>query len=201
MGTREHLIQVTSELIQEVGFEGLTTAVLARRAGVAEGTMYRHFPSKEALVEAAFAHIWSVLNAYMEAHLPSRSEPRSRLDAFLPVTLEALRTPEMTALHGLAQVEQMYYSASRGCTHDLPEGLRSYLALLEESITLAQAVGVVRPGVEPRLAAHFIFAGASSLMDTYADPHLPRPDGPFAPETVYAQITDFCNRILYGGVQ
>lgn len=36
------------------GFLATTTPELARRAGIAEGTIYRHFPSKEALLNAVY---------------------------------------------------------------------------------------------------------------------------------------------------
>jgi len=51
--TRLRLLKVASVLYAERGVAGTTTAVLAARAGVAEGTIYRHFPGKEGLYRAA----------------------------------------------------------------------------------------------------------------------------------------------------
>src|SRR5512142_3130691 len=90
METRQKLMHAASELILQVGFETMTTAAVARRAGVSEGAIYRHFPSKEALAEAVFSDIWRIFNGYLEAHLPSRERPHERLEAFFRLTLTAL---------------------------------------------------------------------------------------------------------------
>ena len=45
------------ELVAEDGFSAATTAAIAKRAGVAEGTLYRHFESKDALFIAVYSGI------------------------------------------------------------------------------------------------------------------------------------------------
>lgn len=170
MGTRENLLKAASDLMREVGFEGMTTVQIAKRAGVAEGTIYRHFSSKETLIEAVFEGIWSSLNAHMEAHLPPRDQPAERVDAFFAVTLGGLEEV-MKDYHSLAQREQLYYaSKQQGCCAPLPAGLDLYVELLEEAIRLAQGVGHVRPEVDAKVTALFIFAGASTVLDVYGDP-------------------------------
>ena len=58
--TRDRLLEAARELFTTVGYHATTTPLLARRAGVAEGTIYRHFPSKQALLNAAYqeAQAW-----------------------------------------------------------------------------------------------------------------------------------------------
>ncbi len=48
-GTRERLLRAAAEVIQEGGFCAASVAAIAERAGVAAGTLYRHFPSKAEL--------------------------------------------------------------------------------------------------------------------------------------------------------
>lgn len=45
--TRARILQAAEELFVERGFKAATTAEIARRAGVAEGSIYRHFASKD----------------------------------------------------------------------------------------------------------------------------------------------------------
>jgi AcrR family transcriptional regulator len=52
--TRERLLRAALELFTADGFLGTTTPALAARAGIAEGTIYRHFPSKEVLLNEVF---------------------------------------------------------------------------------------------------------------------------------------------------
>ncbi|MFF5072108.1 TetR family transcriptional regulator [Micromonospora olivasterospora] len=48
----QRMLDACAELIDEVGYEGLTTTLLAERAGVAIGSVYQFFPDKRAIVQA-----------------------------------------------------------------------------------------------------------------------------------------------------
>ncbi|GGU47671.1 TetR family transcriptional regulator [Streptomyces albospinus] len=48
--TRARILAVARELLPEVGLTGLTTALLAERAGVTRQTLYRHWPHRAALL-------------------------------------------------------------------------------------------------------------------------------------------------------
>ncbi|WP_370249455.1 TetR/AcrR family transcriptional regulator [Nocardioides sp.] len=56
---REHLVDVTLMLLREHGRE-VTTRQIAEAAGVAEGTIFRAFATKEELVEAAITQAFDV---------------------------------------------------------------------------------------------------------------------------------------------
>ena len=51
-------------LFSKRGFRGTTTREIARRAGISEDLLFRHFPNKKKLCEA-------ILAQRMEAHLPT----------------------------------------------------------------------------------------------------------------------------------
>jgi AcrR family transcriptional regulator len=57
--TRERLLAVARALIEEGGYGAATVAAIAERAGVAAGTLYRHFPSKEELFLEVFRDVCS----------------------------------------------------------------------------------------------------------------------------------------------
>lgn len=48
----QRMLDACAELIDEVGYDGLSTTLLAERAGVAIGSVYQFFPDKRAIVQA-----------------------------------------------------------------------------------------------------------------------------------------------------
>ena len=56
MDVRESLLKATVKVFSEAGARGATTRRIAQEAGVNEVTLFRHFRSKEDLIEAALQH-------------------------------------------------------------------------------------------------------------------------------------------------
>ena len=52
--TRAKLMQAAARIVSRDGMAAATTAAIAAEAGVAEGTLYRHFESKDDLLIAAY---------------------------------------------------------------------------------------------------------------------------------------------------
>ena len=55
--TRERLLTAARELIEEGGYGSAPVIAIARRAGLAAGTLYRHFGSKEELFVEVFRSV------------------------------------------------------------------------------------------------------------------------------------------------
>ena len=52
--THQRLIRAALELFSTRGYHDTTTAQIAKKAGVAEGTIYRHFASKQQLLNELY---------------------------------------------------------------------------------------------------------------------------------------------------
>ncbi len=48
----EKMLEACAELVGEFGYDGVTTTLIAERAGVAVGSLYQFFPDKRAVVQA-----------------------------------------------------------------------------------------------------------------------------------------------------
>ncbi|MGH3436979.1 MAG: TetR family transcriptional regulator [Sciscionella sp.] len=48
----ERMLDACARLIDEIGYDGVTTTLIAERAGVAVGSLYQFFPDKRAVVQA-----------------------------------------------------------------------------------------------------------------------------------------------------
>ncbi|HEX4471029.1 MAG TPA: TetR family transcriptional regulator [Nocardioides sp.] len=57
---RARLMDATIECLVEVGFGRTSTTLISQRAGVSRGAQLHHFPTKDALVVAAVAHLTEV---------------------------------------------------------------------------------------------------------------------------------------------
>jgi len=79
------------EVVAEHGFHGTSTRELARRAGVSEALVFRHFPTKEDLIRAILAGVgFEERIQFMESHLV-QMPPRKALEAIAEHLLTNLR--------------------------------------------------------------------------------------------------------------
>ncbi len=68
---RQQVLDAALKLFAERGFHGATVPDIADTAGVGAGTVYRHFESKEALVNALFQHWKAEYGRHLMTDLPS----------------------------------------------------------------------------------------------------------------------------------
>lgn len=85
----ELLLDVAEEVFEEVGYDAATTNLVAARAGVPVGTLYRWFPDKGALAEALTdRYLDRLVLLYQE--LLSDIEPGVRIGDFLHAVMDRL---------------------------------------------------------------------------------------------------------------
>ena len=85
----QRMLDACASLVDEIGYESLTTTLLAERAGVAIGSVYQFFPDKRAIVQALtlrnleaylsrlnaradavqFNHWWDVVDAAIDEYI------------------------------------------------------------------------------------------------------------------------------------
>lgn len=56
--SREEILEVIRELIRRQGWEAVNVRAVASACGVAVGTLYNYFPSRDALVAASVESVW-----------------------------------------------------------------------------------------------------------------------------------------------
>jgi AcrR family transcriptional regulator len=76
--TREAILAAALELFAERGFHGTAVPLIAERAGIAAGTLYRHFASKEALVNVLYRGAKERLMGALTAGFPATRTPRQQ---------------------------------------------------------------------------------------------------------------------------
>ena len=72
------IIQAALELVAECGFHGAPIAMVSKQAGVAAGTIYRYFESKDILITAVYADVEKRLLAAVMENYPEGRPVRER---------------------------------------------------------------------------------------------------------------------------
>lgn len=79
--TRETLMRAAMDIVAADGFGAATTAAIADRTGLAEGTLYRHFRSKDDLLIAAYRQLKDDVFERMSSGTPAGADARDRARA------------------------------------------------------------------------------------------------------------------------
>jgi len=158
---REAILRAAITVFAHNGYFNSKVADIAREAGVADGTVYLYFKSKEEILHSIFDR--SVDEAVAEARkqLASISDPRDKLRQIARLHLERLGADRDLAV--VFQVEL------RGSTKFMEEfsaaGFAEYLQLIRSTFEEGQRAGLFRADLNAKVVAKILF-GALDEMAT-----------------------------------
>jgi TetR/AcrR family transcriptional regulator, regulator of autoinduction and epiphytic fitness len=72
------ILESANRLLAEKGYQGMTMEELATRVGIAKGSLYQHFKSKEELISAALVSFMDQISNYIDT-LPSTQPAIERI--------------------------------------------------------------------------------------------------------------------------
>jgi len=153
--THQRLIRAALELFSSRGYHDTTTAQIAKKAGVAEGTIYRHFPSKQQLLNELYraALRWATKTVDDAAG----ATPRDRLALVAQGLIEgAVRDPAVVKLGLLERHDTVLDDESRRTAREFRMGL-------ERVIAQGKAEGAVRAGAVDVWAAVWLSVVSHAL--------------------------------------
>lgn len=140
--TRQRLLRAALDLFTTGGFRATTTPEIAQRAGVAEGTIYRHFSGKEHLLNETYrgAQRWALglLKEVEEGDRATRAP--DRLQKFGRRLLDAAeRDPAALRMLFYPRDDRHLDTASKDVAREFREAL-------EKIVASGKSDGLVRPG-------------------------------------------------------
>ncbi len=136
---RERLIEAAKAAFAEIGAE-VSLEEIARRAGVGIGTLYRHFPTRDAIVEAVYRREVRQLADAAERLVASMA-PGEALHQWMRLFVDYIATKKVIAqaLSSMVGGTTDLYAASGVLISDA-------MTLL---VTRAAAAGDIRPDADP----------------------------------------------------
>ncbi len=160
-GKRESILRAATRVFARNGYFNSKVADIARAAGVADGTVYLYFKSKEEILHSIFDQNMAEAIAADRKLIDKLSDPREKLRRIATLHLERLGADRDLAV--VFQVEL------RGSTKFMEEfsaaGFAEYLGLLRAIFEEGQRAGVFRKELNAKVAAK-IFFGALDEMAT-----------------------------------
>lgn len=136
--SRERMLAGARRLFAEQGYEGTSTAAIARAAGTSESQLVRAFGSKAGVLEAVFDAGWRELNVRIRDVVTDATSGRGAVVRILTTMLAALeRDPD------LATVMLLEGRRIRGDSHEVSvsTGFRTFSDVVQRLIRRGQKDG------------------------------------------------------------
>lgn len=181
---REALLEQAERTVRDRGADALSLRELAREVGVSHGAPRRHFPDRQALLDAVAEAGFDRLGAELRAAADGAGEefePRLRATAAAYVRF-ATRDP--------ALLDLMFAGKHRETSGALHEAAENAFAVMLELIAQGQAEGALEPG-EPERVGLVLFStiqGIASLVSA----------GIVQPDQLEALVVDAIAHFLRG---
>jgi AcrR family transcriptional regulator len=187
--TRARLLAAAGSVIEEGGYGAASVLAIAQRAGVASGTLYRHFTSKEDLFVEVFRLVCTgeerAMRAAADAMAPAATEVDRLEQVLVTFARRALRRPRLSwaliaePVDPRVDAERIAYRAR-------------YTAFVAGALGAAIDGGEIPP-LEVAFTAAAIVGGCGEAL---VGPLAPNADGPGDDEAVVASLRAFVRRAV-----
>jgi len=158
---REAILRAATQVFARNGFFQSQVADVARAAGVAAGTVYLYFRSKDDLLVSLFERTMREAIADVSTALEGASDARDRLTRIARLHLERLGRDRDLAVVFQVELRQSTKFMERFSS----SYLRDYIGVIRDTMAAGQAAGQFRPDINATIAAKMFF-GALDEMAT-----------------------------------
>lgn len=178
--TVEAILGAGAQLLAEHGFESLTTARVAERAGVSIGSLYQYFPNKQALAAALIDHYGEALAAAFRQRWQGHETLAGAVDAMVGAAL-------VSHPHGPELHRALNELAPRVGRAEKNKGI---------SARIAGIVAMVLEQHRHEIAADLNLADAAALIETILETvsHRAIEHHPVTPDS--ASMASQCRRLI-----
>lgn len=177
------IVDSVKRLLADKGFDGMTVDEVAADVGIAKASLYKHFPSKEALAAAAMVSVLDRALAFLEQEAVRAGTPIEHLKSVARWTMQVTLAGEMPSLPSQNSTLRTALTQHRGYL----DRVIMVSERLGAWITAAQATGQIDPKLPPEAVLYTLYARA-------CDPVLPflRAGGQFSDEQAVEIVLATC---------
>ena len=149
----EAILDATNRLLGDKGYEAMSMDDIAADVGIAKGSLYKHFESKEALAAAVMIRLLEQTRAAL-AGLPQDRPAIDRLEGLLRWTLSQRLAGSVPHLPSTSPALQQGLLANRAYM----DSLLSLSEEIGEMIRMARAQGSIRPHLRDEFVLYTLYA-------------------------------------------
>ncbi len=161
---RERILDAAVRVFAKKGFYATRVSEVAHAAGVADGTIYLYFKSKDELLVSLFEDRVERLLAFMHTELPPVASASEKLRRIIELQLGLLEGER-----DLAEVITVILRQSTKLMKEYAAPkFSAYLDEIAGVVEAGQASGELRGDVSPHLAARAIFGMLDGIAMTWA---------------------------------
>jgi TetR/AcrR family fatty acid metabolism transcriptional regulator len=177
---RELILRAATRVFAKSGYFNSKVADIAAEAGIADGTVYLYFKSKDEILHSMFDRAMEKFISEGRRQLADLDSPVARLRKIAELHLERLGADRDLAI--VFQVEL------RGSTKHMQEfsaaGFAEYLDIIRETIDDGQEGGVFRSDVKPIVAAKILYGALDEMVTNWVLSSRKYPLAPMADEVL-----------------
>ena len=177
---REAILRAGVKVFAEKGYFNSKVADVARAAGIADGTVYLYFKSKEEVLHSIFDQAMEKFIREGKSELAKIESPVDRLRKVAELHLERLGDDRDLAI--VFQVEL------RGSTKFMEEfsasGFHEYLDVIRKTIDEGQKAGVFRNDIKPVICAKVLYGALDEMVTNWVLSKKAYPLAPMAGEVL-----------------
>jgi TetR/AcrR family transcriptional regulator, fatty acid metabolism regulator protein len=162
---RERIIAAAGKFFGEKGYHDTTTAQIAEAAGVAAGTIYIYFSSKEELLVAVFEEFLGVHMERLREGIATETGPEAKIRRLLSLGLDLMEQNPDSARIFLSQLRQ----STKMIKMVVKRSSRAYKDIIEEVLEEGVRRGVCRK-MNVRAVASMLFGAFQiTVLDWVVD--------------------------------
>jgi len=128
------ILQAAEEVLMEKGYHETSIDEIAARVGIAKGTVYLHFASKEDLVIALFAQDLEKFQQLVGSTVASELTARAKMEAILHVLYGSFFSRRYQLLYSLSNSADLrrIFVEKKGCMREMWEQISALITILLE---------------------------------------------------------------------